>query len=184
MQYLQRVAGAVLGLSFAALLTFWTVKGTQPSGSAVLPILYAVIGTSAAIWLAACLIARWMHRRKSAGVRLVEEEIAAAQKEAEAIFFDGAALIELEKPWKDWREKIATYLGKVLGPTLERKFLAVGVRMPFTAFVRRDMDLLIEISEQLQADAIKLDQPGLEAAGEARRENDLMRYQPIQGGTK
>jgi hypothetical protein len=30
----------------------------------------------------------------------------------------------------------------------------------------------------------KLDQPGLEAAGEARRENDLMRYQPIQGGTK
>lgn len=60
MLYVQRTAGTVFGLSFAALILFWTVKGTKPAGSAVFPILYGAAGASALIWLVAGL-QRWRH---------------------------------------------------------------------------------------------------------------------------
>jgi hypothetical protein len=49
---LQRATGAAFLLTVAALVVFWTVKGTKPSGDAVLPILYAVLVVSALTWLA------------------------------------------------------------------------------------------------------------------------------------
>jgi hypothetical protein len=57
-QTLQRAAGTVFGLSIAALIVFWTVKGTKPSGSAVFPALYGALGASALIWLLAALLRR------------------------------------------------------------------------------------------------------------------------------
>jgi hypothetical protein len=51
-RYLQRAAAAAFLLTLAALAVFWTVKDTRPSGSAVLPILYAVLAVSAVTWLA------------------------------------------------------------------------------------------------------------------------------------
>jgi hypothetical protein len=53
MRYLQGLAATVFGLTAATLAVFWTVKDTKPSGDAVLPILYAVLGASALIWLVA-----------------------------------------------------------------------------------------------------------------------------------
>lgn len=46
----------MFGLSLAALILFWTVKGTQPAGRAVLPALYGAVGASALIWLLAELL--------------------------------------------------------------------------------------------------------------------------------
>jgi hypothetical protein len=57
---LQRVAGTVLVLILSALLAFWTVKNTRPSGNAVFPILYGVLIASALVWL----LAGWLRRRK------------------------------------------------------------------------------------------------------------------------
>ncbi len=59
-RYVQRVAGTVFGLSLAALIVFWTVKGTKPAGSAALPILYGAAGAAALIWLLAEL---WRRQR-------------------------------------------------------------------------------------------------------------------------
>jgi hypothetical protein len=53
MRYLQRAAGAAFLLTATALVVFWTVKNTKPSGDAVLPILYGVLGASALAWLVA-----------------------------------------------------------------------------------------------------------------------------------
>jgi hypothetical protein len=50
-RYLQRGAATAFGLIAATLIVFWTVKDTKPSGAAVLPILYAVLGVSALIWV-------------------------------------------------------------------------------------------------------------------------------------
>jgi hypothetical protein len=61
MQHLQRAAGKVFVLILGALLVFWTVKGTKPSGSTVLPILYGVSIGSALIWL----LATWLRWRES-----------------------------------------------------------------------------------------------------------------------
>ena len=43
----------MFGLALAALIVFWTVKDTKPSGSAVFPVLYGALGASAVIWLLA-----------------------------------------------------------------------------------------------------------------------------------
>jgi hypothetical protein len=55
-QNLQRMAGTVLGLTLTTLIVFWTVKGTKPSGSAVLPALYGTLVASALIWLLTALL--------------------------------------------------------------------------------------------------------------------------------
>jgi hypothetical protein len=52
----------VFGLSVGALIVFWTVKGTKPAGSAVLPILYGAAIASAVIWLLAIGLGRWKAR--------------------------------------------------------------------------------------------------------------------------
>jgi hypothetical protein len=53
MRYLQRGAATAFAAVLAALLVFWTVMGTKPSGAAVLPILYAGLGGTVIIWLVA-----------------------------------------------------------------------------------------------------------------------------------
>jgi hypothetical protein len=53
MRYLQRAAGTVFLLTTAALILFWTVKDTKPTGDAVFPILYGALGVSAPTWLIA-----------------------------------------------------------------------------------------------------------------------------------
>jgi hypothetical protein len=52
-RYLQRGAATAFVLTAATLIVFWTIKDTTPSGAAVLPILYAVLGVSALIWVVA-----------------------------------------------------------------------------------------------------------------------------------
>lgn len=64
-RYGQAAAGLVFGLTLAALILFWTVKDTKPSGSAVLPILYGVLIGSALIWLIAEALKRRAERRES-----------------------------------------------------------------------------------------------------------------------
>jgi len=49
-RYLQRGATTAFHLTAAALIVFWTVKDTKPSGAAILPILYAILGASGLIW--------------------------------------------------------------------------------------------------------------------------------------
>ncbi|MFI4990252.1 MAG: hypothetical protein ACHQHO_04985 [Solirubrobacterales bacterium] len=63
-QYGQAATGLVFGLTLATLIVFWTVKDTKPSGSAVLPILYGVLGASALIWLIAEALRRGDLRRQ------------------------------------------------------------------------------------------------------------------------
>lgn len=46
-------------MSISVLILFWSIEDTKPSGSGVLPILYAVAGTSALTWL----IAEYWRRR-------------------------------------------------------------------------------------------------------------------------
>lgn len=58
----QRLAGSVFGLTLAASIPFWIIKGTKPSGDAVLWILYGVLLVSGAIWLFATVMLR---RRRS-----------------------------------------------------------------------------------------------------------------------
>lgn len=53
MRYLQAAAGVVSSLTVATLIVFWTVKGTKPSGDAVLPILYGAVAASGLTWSAA-----------------------------------------------------------------------------------------------------------------------------------
>ncbi len=53
MRYLQRLAATAFVLTAATLIVFWTIKGTKPSGAAVLPILYSILGVSALIWVVA-----------------------------------------------------------------------------------------------------------------------------------
>ena len=68
MRYLQRGAATAFLLTAAALIVFWTVKDTKPSGAAVLPILYAVLGASGVIWGAAeWLRLRGEHRSRRSG---------------------------------------------------------------------------------------------------------------------
>jgi hypothetical protein len=57
-QTLQRTAATVFSLSLAALIVFWTVKDTKPSGGAVFPVLYGALGTAAVIWLTVTLVER------------------------------------------------------------------------------------------------------------------------------
>jgi hypothetical protein len=57
-QILQRAVGTVFGLSATALIVFWTVKDTKPSGSAVFPVLYGALAASALIWLLVALLRR------------------------------------------------------------------------------------------------------------------------------
>jgi hypothetical protein len=52
-RYLQRGAGTAFVLTAAALVVFWTVKGTRPSGHVVLPVLYTALGVSALMWVVA-----------------------------------------------------------------------------------------------------------------------------------
>ena len=59
MQFLQRAAGTVFVLILSALLVFWTVKDTKPSGSAVFPVLYGALVASAVTWLGTELLRRW-----------------------------------------------------------------------------------------------------------------------------
>ena len=72
MRYLQRAAGAAFLLTVAALILFWTVKNTQPSGDAVLPILYAVLVVSALAWLVAerVRLRRDQSRRRSGNAEM------------------------------------------------------------------------------------------------------------------
>jgi hypothetical protein len=51
----QKIAAAVFGLTCAALIPFWVVKGTEPSGHAALWVLYGVLAVSAVSWLVVTL---------------------------------------------------------------------------------------------------------------------------------
>lgn len=62
-RYVQSAAGLVFGLILAALIAFWTVKETKPSGSAVLPILYGVLSACALIWFLAETLRRRERRQ-------------------------------------------------------------------------------------------------------------------------
>jgi hypothetical protein len=62
----QKAAAWVFGVSLAALIPFWIVKGAQPSGHAVLWVLYGVASASALIWLLAAFLRR---RRDAQGLR-------------------------------------------------------------------------------------------------------------------
>jgi hypothetical protein len=46
-----RIAGGIFVLNLAAMVPFWVVKGTKPSGHAVLWVLYGVLIASAVIWV-------------------------------------------------------------------------------------------------------------------------------------
>jgi hypothetical protein len=50
---LQGIAAGVFGVTLAALIPFWIVKGTEPAGHMVLWILYGALATSALIWFLA-----------------------------------------------------------------------------------------------------------------------------------
>ncbi len=63
-RYVQGAAGLVFGLTLGTLIVFWAVKETKPSGSAVLPILYGVLGACALIWLLAEILRRRERRRE------------------------------------------------------------------------------------------------------------------------
>lgn len=65
MQSIQRTASAVFALTLAALIPFLVVKGTEPSGHAVLWILCGVLIASALIWAVATVL-----RRRDAWPRL------------------------------------------------------------------------------------------------------------------
>jgi hypothetical protein len=53
------LAGAVFGLSLAALVPFLVEKGAEPKGHAVSWVLYGLLGISAVAWLAATIAARF-----------------------------------------------------------------------------------------------------------------------------
>lgn len=60
-------AGAVFGVSIATIIPFVVVRGTQPSGAAVLYVLYGVALASALIWVLATTLLH--HREKIEQVR-------------------------------------------------------------------------------------------------------------------
>lgn len=73
----------MFALSVAVLILFWTVKDTKPSGSAVLPILYAVAGTSMLIWLIAECWRRRDFRMQSAALTAPLALLKAAHKDGQ-----------------------------------------------------------------------------------------------------
>ncbi len=58
----RRTAAAVFGLTLAALIPFWIIKGTQPSGHAVLWALYGLLIASGLTWLVATFLIRGRER--------------------------------------------------------------------------------------------------------------------------
>lgn len=56
---MHRLASAVFALALASLIPFWITQGTEPSGHAVLTILYGVLGASAATWIITLPYLRW-----------------------------------------------------------------------------------------------------------------------------
>jgi hypothetical protein len=56
------MAGGVFGVTLAALIPFWIIKGTQPTGDAVLTVLYGVLIASGITWLGISLL--WRHESK------------------------------------------------------------------------------------------------------------------------
>jgi hypothetical protein len=57
-RHIRHTAGWAFSLILAALLSFWTIKGIQPSGHAVFWILYGILGASVLVWLVATLLLR------------------------------------------------------------------------------------------------------------------------------
>jgi len=65
MRITQRTAKAVFGVTFAALIPFWITKGAEPSGHAVLWILYGISIGSGLVWLATTVL-NWRKPKSSA----------------------------------------------------------------------------------------------------------------------
>jgi hypothetical protein len=73
MRYLRQTVGAVFGVTFAALIPFWIVKGTQPSGHAVLWVLYGILLASGAIWIVTTFLLRRRSPRKQEPLTPLEQ---------------------------------------------------------------------------------------------------------------
>jgi hypothetical protein len=58
MPLLQRASRGLFVLAIAALVPFWTIKGTEPSGQVAMWILYGVAIIAACVWLVAAVDTR------------------------------------------------------------------------------------------------------------------------------
>jgi hypothetical protein len=56
---MRKVAGSVFGLTLAALIPFWAVKGTEPAGHAALWLLYGVLLATGVVFVATYAPARY-----------------------------------------------------------------------------------------------------------------------------
>lgn len=115
-------------------------------------------------------------QRTAREVKIVEDELSIALLEAEVFFVTDTIGIEVtEDDWIDWRKKTGAFLGVALGHAKQTAFDAVGVRLPFLEFVKRDRDQLIGLSERLSSDDIRSSAAELEKAAGARRENKALK---------
>jgi hypothetical protein len=69
----RRTAGAVFSVSLPFAITFWIVKGTQPSGHAVLWVLYGILIASGFIWLMTTFLLRRHSAREKESLTPLEQ---------------------------------------------------------------------------------------------------------------
>jgi hypothetical protein len=110
--------------------------------------------------------------------QLVGDELAAACDEARAIteLINRDGRIELEvalaRSWlPPWRAKTADYIEATLGKVARARFLGNG-----EGDAEHARQSLLRISENLASYNILLDKPGLEQAGERRRDNEVAKH--------
>jgi hypothetical protein len=90
-QTVQRAAAATFGVVLTALIPFWAIKGTAPTGDAALVVLYALLAISALIWLAATC-SRWVTGRHGG------DDAAPISVYTEHIIFINVTVIQQTKP--------------------------------------------------------------------------------------